>query len=406
MEMIEKYLKFIAKDLSPDEEANIFVNLSSDENLRNGLRNFIAFEKMSGKVTNSKLPPPLMTKGIYNKIGLVPPLAVAAGVTSNAIKSTPFAAFFKGRLFTGIVSGIASFAAASLLFLNTNVADNKNENLASVKSDSNPSQNSEKIASISNTPIIDLINKNKSKSLKLYAQNRNKKHLNGIKAVSEKELNVESPITINDNLSLTSDFRQSDILTNDRGEGKIPEATNKLTAIPETLFDTIYIIRSYDTKYRFEFKNAPSWSFANEIVQTGTISKYNNLELSLLFPIAKALNLGFEFRQETFHLQYRTVIANGETASIMQNPNLSTFSVISRLSPLNITTSIKPFAQIALGGNSYGAMTREMMGIEFNLFENLYMVGGVELSQFFFNHKSDWYNSNKYSLIYGLGVKF
>ncbi|MDT3741113.1 MAG: hypothetical protein RO257_16615 [Candidatus Kapabacteria bacterium] len=405
MDTIEKYIRFIGKDLPVEEEAKLFSALSSDESLRSSLRSFIALEKLSGKIVHSKVTPTHLTQGIYNKLGYVVPAAVASNAAASLAKGSALALFLRGRLFTGIVSGIGGMMATFLLFVNTDLSgltNNKSQVPLYAKTKSEKSIDG--VQSLRNNVF------GKNKNLNSYSDVQFATKPN--KTVNSNSVN--SPANENEYLEeqLLTLVNQSEIAKDNASNTQNDIAKNTKQLPTEFIesnvpaFDTIYIIRSYDSKFRFEFKNAPSWSFDNEVVQPGYISKYNNLDISILFPLDKTFHIGAEFRQETFHVRYNTVLANSDPAEVLQNPNLSTYSVIVRYSPFNFSQTIKPFGQISAGFNSVGLISRELLGIEVLLFDNMYMMGGLEFSQFGFTHKSDWYNSNKYGIIYGLGVKF
>mgnify|MGYP001369306094 CR=1 FL=1 len=120
------------------------------------------------------------------------------------------------------------------------------------------------------------------------------------------------------------------------------------------VYDTIFFIRSYDSKFRFEFKNTPSWFSNSPIVQPNRLNSFNNLSVSLSYPVYKTLILGTEFRQETFYVQYDGKDNSGQDMTFYQQPNVSTFGITLRYSPFDIGNRIKPFGQLALGGNSVG----------------------------------------------------
>jgi hypothetical protein len=120
----------------------------------------------------------------------------------------------------------------------------------------------------------------------------------------------------------------------------------------------------------------------------------------------KGLMLGANFRQETFYVEYDGMSDKGQSVRMYQHPNLSTYSIMLRYNPLDISEKIKPFAQISVGVNLYGPIMREMAGLEFYPFDNVYFVLGAEFNQLFFTHDDKSYNAGKFSINYGLGIKF
>jgi hypothetical protein len=188
------------------------------------------------------------------------------------------------------------------------------------------------------------------------------------------------------------------------------EFTNmKIKPFPEysaTKYDTLTFYRSYDSKYRFEFKNTPSWFSSSPIVQPNRLNNFNNLSISLYYPVTKTILLGAEFRQETFYINYDDKEKSGQDFTFFMQPNISTYGLLIRYLPLDICCRIKPYGQIEIGGNSTGLVSREMLGLECHLFENAYLTIGGEINQFYYHHLNKWYTSSKYNINYGLGLKF
>jgi len=174
----------------------------------------------------------------------------------------------------------------------------------------------------------------------------------------------------------------------------------------QPLFDTCFFIRKYDSRFRFEFKNTPSWFSKSPTIQPYQLNDFNNLSVTILYPLYKTLILGADFRQETFYVEYEGINEKGQNLIYHQKPNLSTFSLLLRYIPFDFTENFRPFGQILLGGNKTGSISRGMIGIEYYPFEYVYFQLGGELNQFYFTHNSKWFNANKYSLNYGIGVKF
>jgi hypothetical protein len=133
---------------------------------------------------------------------------------------------------------------------------------------------------------------------------------------------------------------------------------------------------------------------------------FNNLSVSIYYPLYKTLLIGAEYRQETFYVIYDGKDNKGKNMTYYQQPNLSTFGVSLRYSPFDLGKNFKPFGQVFLGGNIVGFVSREMLGVEYYPYENVYFLLGGELNQFFFRHGSTWFNANKLSLNYGIGMKF
>ena len=392
MQEIELYENFIEGNLNLEGEKKFMARLTLDDELRTNFRHFLVVtNSIRNFVENERLPEDV-SNSVYTALGLSP---IALETTNPNIKNPPF---YKGKFFTASLSSLLTLLL-TLLFFNLN-GINKNFQNGSLN-------NQNRFASF---PIQEQPSKNENFSKKSKISNQNQKKNEKQKYIASKDnenFNQDNEIAVKDDKLLLSPskFQNSNltILTHSNNKIEYKEILNGLN-FPK--YDTIFFIRSYDSKFRFEFKNTPSWFSSAPIVQPNRLNNFNNLSISLLYPLYKTFLLGAEFRQETFYVQYDGKNPKGQDLTYYQQPNFSSYGILLRYSPFDIGQRIKIFGQSFIGINSVGIVTREMLGFEFYPFDNVDFVLGSEYNQFFFKHNNQIFSSNKYSINYGLEVKF
>jgi hypothetical protein len=322
--------------------------------------------------------------------------------------------FFGGKLFAVLSSCLLTFVVTYLFMMNTeefSSAFEKNTSASiGIENDLNGFNNNKSEEIIESQYFSDEA-KESEKKVKNY-QNGFMNYLSEDGTVFENSVNKTSIQEYNSDLDKINEFTLINESETDKLDfSNITDDINVQNSYKEfnfesTKYDTIFFIRSIDSKFRFEFKNTPSWFFNQPKLQPYEISKFNNLQISLFYPVSRGLLLGVDFRQETYYVEYDGYNSKGQLATVLQHPNFSTFSLSLRYNPFDISKKIKAFGQLTFGANTYGPIAREMVGIEYYPFENVYILLSSELNQMHFKHEQNWYDANKFSINYGLGIKF
>ena len=395
MQETEIYEKFIEGELSPESEKKFMARLTLNDELRTNFRHYLVVtNSIRNYVENERIPNDV-SNSVFTALGFSPITNI-----SNKIKQDK-PSFFRGKFFTAFATGLSTFILAFFLFkFNGSVIDEKKDstNLINQKDEIHLVKIDKK------DDYQETVKEYRTKSVLLSKNDQN----------LEKELVVNNSIPDDNSIAYKeispSLLSMNEISRNsfqDFEKNKFSDNRVKPTAeYSSTKYDTLIFYRSYDSKIRFEFKNTPSWFSSSPIVQPNRLNNFNNLSVSLLYPISKTILIGAEFRQETFYVNYDDKEKSGQDYTYYMQPNLSSYGISIRYLPIDLCCRIKPFGQIEIGGNSAGLVSREMLGLEFQLFENSYLTIGGEVNQFYYHHLNNWYTSSKYNISYGLGIKF
>jgi hypothetical protein len=395
MQETEIYEKFIEGDLTPENEKKFMARLTLDDELRTNFRHYLVVtNSIKNYVENEKLPISV-SNSVFTALGFSPILENPGKIHQNK------PSFFRGKFFTAFVTALSTFILAFFLFkFNGSVIDekknttnliNQKDEIPLVKIDKKDDYQ-ETVKGYRTKSV--LVSKNDQNFVKVLVENNSIPDDN---SVAYKEI---SPSLFSMNEISRNSFQDFE---------KNKFSDNRVKPIAEyssTKYDTLIFYRSYDSKIRFEFKNTPSWFSSSPIVQPNRLNNFNNLSVSFLYPITKTILIGAEFRQETFYINYDDKEKSGQDFTYYMQPNLSTYGISIRYLPIDLCRRIKPFCQIEIGGNSAGLVSREMLGLEFQLFENAYLTIGGEVNQFCYHHLNNWYTSSKYNINYGVGLKF
>jgi hypothetical protein len=391
----EIYEKFIEGELTPESEKKFMARLTLNDELRTNFRHYLVMtNSIRNYVENDNLPLEV-SNSIFTALGF-------STITNNTDKiKKDKSSFFRSRFFTALVTGLFTFIIAYFIF-------KPNDSLVEMKKED------ESILTQKNEIPLVKIDKNENYKSEKSEKSTKAEKSSINKLIPENEFDNNNSILPKNQLAF-EEISPCQVSFNKQSNNSIQSLRNfeftnmKIKPFPEysaTKYDTLTFYRSYDSKYRFEFKNTPSWFSSSPIVQPNRLNNFNNLSISLYYPVTKTILLGAEFRQETFYINYDDKEKSGQDFTFFMQPNISTYGLLIRYLPLDICCRIKPYGQIEIGGNSTGLVSREMLGLECHLFENAYLTIGGEINQFYYHHLNKWYTSSKYNINYGLGLKF
>jgi len=398
MQDTEIYEEFIEGKLSADSEQKLMARLTFDNELRTNFKHYLLVTSSIRNFVENEAIPDRVSNKLFASLGFSPI------INSVPIPNKPKQSFFKSKFFTATMSSMITLIIVFLYLDFFGVKNNgRNEiernytvqspfydyiynfNKPSNDNSSNNSKVKQNLLNQSEEPII-------------YANRKSKK--SEFYQTKTEMIDKNNEIMLSPAIFEDKNFAFINPKIDNNDNKKFQNLDFNAT------YDTIYFIRRFDSKFRFEFKNTPSWFADSPIVQPQNLSNFNNLSVAIFYPIYKNLNLGAEFRQETFYLNYDDRDRLGQDYTYYMQPNLSTIGLALRYIPFDLGCCVKPYGQISFGLNTSGMVTREVLGLELQVYENTYMLFGIEANQFFYQHLNKWYSTNKFSLNYGFGVKF
>lgn len=130
----------------------------------------------------------------------------------------------------------------------------------------------------------------------------------------------------------------------------------------------------------------------------------NNISVSFLKKIDVNNSLGIIFGQEALQL-YTFSQHNGEFNFELQ-PNLFWIGALYRYCGDEIYGPIRPFAEVMLGGSKYGPLGKFTGGIIYNPQDFISMTLGFETTALMYKYLGKYNFTEKFSLVYGLGIHF
>ena len=391
MKYIELFERFSTGEIDDSESLFFFSDLSTNPELRAEFKSFMALSK-SLKIASSSYSPSLESKSrIFEKAGFSIP--IAADIQNTETKSLNRKNLHS--MSKGFVLGSILPAIIFLVFMNYRLSNNIDSEAFDKHQIPVTSLNTEckqLTKSYSNTTE----KKRNNKLIKSQNYYNNRK-------VDDKDIAIQSGIIVNDNnrnnnktiLKLTNSSATRNIIKynkNKNGENEILSFNiNK-----NTLSELGFVL---------ELRNSFAWNSIDNSVSPNKLNPLNNLNATLFYELSENVKLGVELKQETFLTQYTGLEANGAKYRYLQQPNFTTFSMATRFTPF-IFNTFKPFTQIGFGFNRGGYTVKPEIGLEYKLAENIVLVGTFEYTHFWFFHGSNWFNTKKIGVSYGLSYKF
>ncbi len=402
MEKYEQFANYINGGMDAGEEHQLFSAMSYDEELRNEFRRFVVIDNRLKRTSKSYIPPNDVTAAIYAGLGL----AMAGSAAAAPVKK----GFLKSNLFRGIASSAIAllFTLGAVYFINFRDGEGRNtsggeteyrqattpaviHDTVVVARDLSPA------STTAGTPaprIIYIDRRDEGSRDKRIAANEQSaidKHngeFGSVEQIAEAKLNNDDRLT--------------------------PERVAANTELPSTVFTpdvksapgNNVVGSGNPIGMSAEFKGSANWNQPKETIYPGEQSKFNNMNLALLYDVGSGFRLGAEVRQENFFLKYDGRDGRGEMFLYEQQPNFTSYGLLARYSLVE-AGSFSSFIQAAGSFNSYGIIARPAFGLEYMLTGEFGITCQAEYSTMWFRHNSDKiFKSQKISLLYGVNYRF
>lgn len=155
--------------------------------------------------------------------------------------------------------------------------------------------------------------------------------------------------------------------------------------------------------YQFEFKNYQDFYSSPTRSEPSYYNKFNKLGLTIHYVITKSFSAGLDLRQETFNVKYRN---EAEKVTVYQQPNLTTLSAEFRYNYFLIDNYLSLNGSLALGANIIGYNFRPNLGFNMYLSNDIYFLLNGNYNFLYFKQYNQFHPADKFSINYGIGVKF
>ncbi len=352
--------KFIDGDISQVEQTILFNHLSENSELQQEFQQAVAIQK-AFEFDKMVIGPSLnLTNRLFSKAGFTSSLNTVSKLSniSNFVKPVLFALF--GVILTG----------AYFLFI-VNDKINENLNLASIPQ--------HKL--LMKLPDEDVGDKNiNSNQFKRMSQSSDSG-----KADSDNRVIGFVGSSISDkNISICENELRTDEINSNDYQFQVED--NRLGAVIEVrgISGLVYL---------------PDRTIIPQESKIG-----NNISLSIMKKIDEKHSIGVIAGQEALQL-YAVIHQNGEYNFELQ-PNLFWLGGVYRYSGREFFGTLRPFTELMLGGSKYGAIGKFTAGLLYNPQDFISMTLGVETTALMYKYSGSYNFTEKFSIIYGLGIHF
>jgi hypothetical protein len=390
---INMIIDFADGTLDPGEEDQLFLLLSSDEELRQIFKSHISIKNSIHTGAGNIAQPTGSKAAVFSAVGL--DLSPASEPVPNVSDRRFYTATGVSIILTTLL----------LLFLNSDNQESDQyeitkfdirQNITQMPLDKTvkrviPSVSSVKIkgrTAIANNTYGDKYQPSGSDIF----------DLEDIAATeTERVLEVNSDLL---NISET-DISTNDILLN---KGKVTEQENYSFGASQYYPLSSGISIKGINNFSIEFRGSSYRGTQPPTISPKEYSPLNNLALAISYNVNKNFSVGIDVRQETFFLRYKGT-DNGKEFIYEQQPNFTTFSGTVKYK-LDGWSDFRPFGQVSAGMNSIGLVGRAMLGAEYRLFGNFSMMIGFDFNNLTYSYQNNYFNSSKFGLNYGLIYSF
>lgn len=408
MNNIDNLHSLLEGGLTDAEEKNLYAELSSDSILRGEMRNILALNESVSSNRTMFLTSPSSKAAIFSSIGL----------TAGAVAPSLFSRIVSSKIFLSIASSILTTIAIFSIFnfgsSEETVLSNENQTPNYVKEtielallpEQNFEENSDIVAyrSFANTSFAKPVS---FANTLQGSGNQNGNQVQGntiadkfdnVDYVSESKnitLNLAPKLNYTDNLGTLSarsySFENTSFENQNNGYSK-----NEFSQLK--------------SRFSLEWNTSESVHFPEERITPSQFATFHNNSISLLYDVNSRLTIGANARQETFYLVYKGIANNNLSTIYEQQPNLSSFSGLLRYDLFevnkNMPYELETFTELQLGGNTLGPVGRIGIGLEFRPVRNITFVVAGQYSQLRFWHQNNGFQSEKFSLNYGVRFGF
>ncbi len=384
MDKYELLNDFIDGELEPSLENYLFLELSSNEELRQKLKNIMALKLTLTKNRSAFAPSLDQSSRLFDKLGFINVFELE---NKQNLAKNKFINFSRPLIFLFLGAIIMFFLYPYLIEQEPQIIEN--------------SANSRHIYDLINQiPPIPVIKEQvdgndkirgfvSDKSSRLddsksffVIQETDKNLLEDIKQFSfDKDKDISESIYLIDNIKL--------ITLN-------PQLQSLVAVSP---------IVHRETKFSIEVIYSQPFYTSEPSISPKKNALFNNNIAKLFYNASDDLAFGIEVRQENFYQVFEGMDEYGIINTYRQQPNFTTFGTFARYKLMNLG-SISPYIEINIGANNAGWVYRGNTGIIFSPYTNFNLILSLEYSNFRFVHQENWFNSDKFGINYGIGIKF
>lgn len=418
----EKIMMLLDGELPKSETGSLFYQIAQNDDLQDELHGHLKLKNLY--IDKEPTPPEDLKRKLYAGIGLTS-AGMIAGSSYIGQSTNYISTFFRHPLFITLASAISG-AFITLFAVNQTNLGNFNS-----KSIDSPIVNSQ----IENKTNTVPLSTNEEITSKLEKRNNNLSNNQGqvpkqiySKLIDNNGSEIQSSFnefaSLNINEIKVSKTNKTNDLVINKVE-KLNENNNELNSknIPTIVLekpisskDQIIVPNKLinkdkykvdNTRFALTFRSFSAQNMSNFDVPANNPPAINNIAIGILYDSNENLSFGFEFGQENFLQEFKAI--NNQTEINLQQNRLAFWGggvLTYKFSPVKNLAYMQPYGTIFLGGTNFGYITKQNLGLQYNISDKFAMVGGLEFTSLFSSYNNIWNNSHKYGATYGVILKF
>lgn len=394
--------EYLDGSLDKASESQLFIALSSSEELRNELKQAIAMDKGLSKRVSAFVPSSSSTLNIFSQLGIGAALGAASSTAAFGLKNSILSFF--SVYSTAIISTIIGIAVTSGLFLGFYHPSNSQEqtiakNVADLRMTTQGQDNLTQIAHEQIFPrpldvhkfdtVVKIVKQQSILESDKQKGIENENQEQHVEIFESSELLTASDIP---KYNQVAKFETMQLLY----QNNLPE--NRYNPFQISLPDAI-------NNLSIEVKGNGYKSLPAAEVPRYSDGLLSNMQVSVLYVFNSRFKAGLDFRQESYYQNFTGTNEIGESFRYKQNPNYYSLGLMVRY---NVSESnyFNTFSQLYLGGTVTGTVSRLMFGFEFLPDSPISFILGIEGSMLSYYHQKNLFNSPKIGLNYGVAFNF
>lgn len=158
-------------------------------------------------------------------------------------------------------------------------------------------------------------------------------------------------------------------------------------------------------KLSMEIIHSPSIYFNSIQVLAEKNSILENVDLSVYYNLSERFEIGLSYKIEQYYLKY-TKSVDYDIYDVHNHISMQNINSHFRYYFLEFMEKGQLFGKISIGGNQYGLILREGIGIKYQPLIHGYIIASCMVNHFYYNSENTGFLSNKLSFNYGIGVNF
>lgn len=366
-------------ELSDAESTALFAQLSTNQDLRAELQEFLKIRESVKNDVEAFTPPIEATKSVFAALGLNPPAAIAP--MTKATASLPFFAKWGSTLLIAIVASLLTGLTVAGIYENRIDYFNSNQAQFASSEQSMPNTSSTNLSSI---PVVSSTENQYIESQETVVNNITS--MNKTIAQQKSTTTISNGFVVDNNIASTNDSELaaeqyiSDNQTSSDEFRPILSASNNQ-------FNNFGILTSYNTNANLSLNNAIplldksnekpagymlsiNGSLGNNLSESSLTGASTGLSIGLYLIESNNLRIGFIGGSEPFGIRLLN-----ETSGEYENDPASAVTwagVVGRFEAKNwqLTDNTYPILMGVLGSTEYGMMAKAGMGLEYCISNN------------------------------------